>query len=282
MNFHQKPITYVAQVNLKVLDLERSLAFYKEVIGFKVLTKTERTAQLTADGKTVLLTIEQLENAEPKMGRTTGLYHFALLLPKRSDLAKIVRHFVEIGLQFGSSDHLVSEALYLSDPDGNGIEIYTDRNPAEWTWRNGEVNMTVDPLDFPDLLSIGQKQSWKGLPGDTVMGHIHLHVAELARTETFYTEGLGFEAVCRYGTQALFISSGKYHHHIGLNTWNGVGAPQPSENSVGIQSYTLILEDEAERERVMANLKRMGAAVAVENNQVITSDPSGNRIVLEV
>ncbi|KAF0823138.1 VOC family protein [Cytobacillus firmus] len=282
MNFHQKPITFVAQVNIKVQDLQRSLAFYKEVIGFKVLSKTDRTAELTADGKTALLRIEQPENAEPKMGRTTGLYHFALLLPKRSDLAKIVRHFVEIGLQFGSSDHLVSEALYLSDPDGNGIEIYIDRSPSDWTWKNGEVMMTVDPLDFPDLISIGQQQSWKGLPAGTVMGHIHLHVAELANTEKFYTEGLGFEAVCRYGTQALFISSGKYHHHIGLNTWNGVGAPQPSENSVGLQSFKLIFENEAAINQAVENLKKLGAAAAVENNKVITEDPSGNRIILGV
>ncbi|MGN7177472.1 VOC family protein [Cytobacillus sp. SAFR-174] len=282
MNFHQKPITFVAQVHIKVQDLERSLAFYKDVIGFKVLSKTDRTAELTADGKTALLTIEQPENAEPKMGRTTGLYHFALLLPKRSDLAKIVRHFTEIGLQFGSSDHLVSEALYLSDPDGNGIEIYIDRSPSDWTWKNGEVVMTVDPLDFPDLLSIGQQQSWKGLPAGTVMGHIHLHVAELANTEKFYTEGLGFEAVCRYGTQALFISSGKYHHHIGLNTWNGVGAPQPSKNSAGLQSFTLVLENEAARDQAVENLKKIGAATAVEHNQVITADPSGNRIILTV
>ena len=279
MNFHQKPITFVAQVNIKVQDLQRSLAFYKEVIGFKVLSKTDRTAELTADGKTALLRIEQPENAEPKMGRTTGLYHFALLLPKRSDLAKIVRHFVEIGLQFGSSDHLVSEALYLSDPDGNGIEIYIDRSPSDWTWKNGEVMMTVDPLDFPDLISIGQQQSWKGLPAGTVMGHIHLHVAELANTEKFYTEGLGFEAVCRYGTQALFISSGKYHHHIGLN---GVGAPQPSENSVGLQSFKLIFENEAAINQAVENLKKLGAAAAVENNKVITEDPSGNRIILGV
>ncbi|KAF0820002.1 Glyoxalase family protein [Bacillus sp. ZZV12-4809] len=282
MNFHQKPITFVAQVNIKVQDLQRSLAFYRDVIGFKVLSQTERAAELTADGKTALLTIEQPENAEPKMGRTTGLYHFALLLPKRTDLAKIVRHFVEKGIQIGSSDHLVSEALYLSDPDGNGIEIYIDRSPSDWTWKNGEVMMTVDPLDFPDLLSIGQQQSWKGLPAETVMGHIHLHVAEMANTEKFYTEGLGFEVVCRYGSQALFISSGKYHHHIGLNTWNGVGAPKPSENSAGLQSFKLIYENEAAIDQAVENLKSLGAPAAVENNQVTTKDPSGNRIILGV
>ncbi|WP_394138711.1 VOC family protein [Cytobacillus oceanisediminis] len=282
MNFHTKPNTFVAQVNLKVQDLERSLAFYKEVIGFKVLEQTERTAQLTADGKTILLSIEQPENVEPKMGRTTGLYHYALLLPKRSDLAKIVQHFMEIGLRFGSSDHLVSEALYLSDPDGNGIEIYIDREPSEWHWNNGEVEMAVDPLNFPDLLSMGKQQLWKGLPSRTVMGHIHLHVSELEKTEEFYTKGFGFDVVSRYGNQALFISTGKYHHHIGLNTWNGVGAPAPSENSAGLQAYTLILDNEAARNRVIANLRKIGAAVTKENNQFITSDPSGNRILLQI
>lgn len=282
MNFHTKPNTYVAQVNLKVQDLERSLAFYKEVIGFKVLEQTERTAQLTADGKTILLSIEQPVNVEPKMGRTTGLYHYALLLPKRSNLAKIVQHFMEIGLRFGSSDHLVSEALYLSDPDGNGIEIYIDREPSEWHWNNGEVEMAVDPLNFPDLLSMGKQQSWKGLPSRTVMGHIHLHVSELEKTEEFYTKGFGFDVVNRYGNQALFISTGKYHHHIGLNTWNGVGAPAPRENSAGLQAYTLILDNEAARNRVIANLKKIGASVTEENNQFITSDPSGNRIILQI
>jgi catechol 2,3-dioxygenase len=282
MNFHHEPITFVGQVNLKVQNLERSLAFYKEVIGFKVLAQTDRSANLTADGKTVLLSIEQPNNVVPKQGRTTGLYHYALLLPKRSDLAKIVRHFLEIGLQFGSSDHLVSEALYLSDPDGNGIEIYIDRDPSEWVWENGKVDMAVDPLNFPDLLTEGKQQSWKGLPAGTVMGHIHLHVSELKKTEEFYIKGLGFEVVNRYGAQALFISDGKYHHHIGLNTWNGVGAPTPAPNSVGLESFTLILANEEKRNELIAQLKNIGASVTEEKGSFVTTDPSGNRIYLQV
>jgi len=282
MEFHREPITFVGQVNLKVLDLERSLTFYKEIIGFKVLEQTERTASLSADGKTTLLSIEQPLNVSPKVGRTTGLYHYALLLPKRSDLAKIVHHFMENGVRFGSSDHLVSEALYLSDPDGNGIEIYIDRDPSEWEWNNGEVEMTVDPLNFTDLLSGGKQQSWKGLPAETVMGHIHLHVSELKKTEEFYVNGLGFEVVNRFGYQALFISSGKYHHHIGLNTWNGVGAPSPSENSVGLESFTLMLPNEDTRMALIENLKKIGAEVIEENQTIITIDPSGNRILLRV
>ncbi|WP_409274627.1 VOC family protein [Neobacillus sp. SCS-31] len=281
MNFHREPATFVGQVNLKVQDLERSISFYKEVIGFKVLDQSERKASLTADGKTVLLTIEQPEAIRPKQAGTTGLYHFALLLPKRSDLASIVGHFMKIGQRIGSSDHLVSEALYLSDPDGNGIEIYIDRDPSEWTWSGDEVAMTVDPLDFASLLSGGMQQ-WEGLPAETVMGHIHLHVAELPKVEQFYTKGLGFEVVNRFGSQALFISTAKYHHHIGLNTWNGVGAPRPDKNSPGLESYTLVLPNEESRGAVVANLKAIGADVTEEAGGFSTADPSGNRIILVV
>ncbi|WP_174733222.1 VOC family protein [Mesobacillus harenae] len=282
MNLHREPITFVGQVNLKVQNIERSIAFYKEVIGFKVLEQSERTANLTADGKTTLLSMEQPDDVVPKKGRTTGLYHFALLLPRRSDLAKIVQHFVEIGVQLGSSDHLVSEALYLSDPDGNGIEIYVDRDPSEWNWNKGEVEMTVDPLNFADLLSYGKQQSWKGLPSETVMGHIHLHVSELKKTEEFYIKGLGFEIVNRYGTQALFISDGKYHHHIGLNTWNGVGTASPPPNSAGLESFTLMLLSEDKKNKIIAQLKAIGAFISEENGFVFTTDPSGNRIRLIV
>ncbi|WP_059173130.1 VOC family protein [Bacillus sp. FJAT-27445] len=279
MNFHREPATFVGQVNLKVQDLNRSISFYKEVIGFTVLNQYERKANLTADGKTVLLTIEQPEAVGPNQAGTTGLYHFALLLPKRSDLASIVSHFMNIGQRIGSSDHLVSEALYLSDPDGNGIEIYIDRDPSEWKWSGPEVDMAVDPLDFAGLLS-GGIAKWEGLPAETVMGHIHLHVAELRKVEEFYTKGLGFEVVNRYGSQALFISTAKYHHHIGLNTWNGIGAPRPGKKSAGLESFTLVLPDDESRAAVVANLKAIGADVTEEDGVFVTEDPSGNRIIL--
>lgn len=283
MRFHSKPNTFIGHVKIKVENLERSLKYYREVIGFKILEQTKTTAKLTTDGKTSVLSIEQPENIVPKQGRSTGLYHFALLLPNRSDLANIVFHFAEKGIRIGSSDHLVSEALYLSDPDGNGIEIYTDRDPSEWNWNNGEVEMTVDPLNFEDLLSSGkQEQPWEGLPADTVMGHIHLHVSELQKTEEFYTKGLGFEVVNRFGDQALFISTGKYHHHIGLNTWAGVGAPTPAINSVGLGSFTLILPNEAARDNVVANIEKIGTSITEENGIFVASDPSGNYIHLEV
>src|SRR5690606_31295268 len=150
--------------------------------------------RLTADGKTNILSLEQPSDVIPKQGRTTGLYHFALLLPEKKDLANIVVHLVENGIRFGSSDHLVSEALYLHDPDGNEIEIYIDRAPSDWSWSGEEVAMAVDPLDFERLLK-NREDTWKGLPEETVMGHIHLHVSELVKTEEFYVKGLGFDVV---------------------------------------------------------------------------------------
>ncbi|SFM12045.1 catechol 2,3-dioxygenase [Gracilibacillus orientalis] len=280
MNFHRKPITFVSNVTIRVQDLARSIAFYQKVIGFDILEKTNTTAALTADGKTSILTLEQPENAVPKQGRTTGLYHFAILLPTRKDLANFVFHSMEVGLPLASSDHLVSEALYFSDLDGNGIEVYRDRDPAGWTWQGDQVNMAVDPLDFEDLLKEGEKDAWQGLPQETAMGHIHLYVAEIGNTKHFYEKGLGFETVCQFGDQALFISTGKYHHHIGLNTWNGVGAPAPSENSAGLQSYTISYPTKEAVHRTIQNLKAIGASVEEEEYQAITRDPSGNKIIL--
>jgi len=282
MNFHQPPHTYVEKVDIKVSNLDRSIQFYEQVIGLKVLEKNGRVVHLTANGKDSLLTLHQPENVTLNTGRTTGLYHFALLLPTRTDLANVIHHFAINGIRFGSSDHLVSEALYLSDPDGNGIEIYRDRDPSEWTWNDEEVKMAVDPLNLQELLSLHDQQPFTGLPAGTIMGHIHLHVSELNQTETFYTKGLGFEVVCRFGTQALFISTGKYHHHIGLNTWNGLGAPQPPEFSVGLLTFKVMYPTEEARNHAIHSLKELGATVVDKGSYVLTKDPSGNAIEIHV
>ncbi|WP_318614767.1 VOC family protein [Sporosarcina sp. YIM B06819] len=280
MNFHTAPHIYTGEVHLNVLDLTKSVQFYKEVIGFKVLEATADKVVLTADGKTPLLIIEQPENVTPKEAHKTGLYHFALLLPKRADLGAIIKHFIQHQVRIGASDHLVSEALYLSDPDGNGIEIYTDRDPAVWSWDNGSVAMSTDPLDGESIIAESGEQMWDGLPVGTVMGHVHLHVAHLPETETFYN-ALGFEVVTNY-PQALFMSNGKYHHHLGLNTWNGVGVPRPSEGSVGLQSFALVYPTEAVLNEAIAKVEALKVKVVADENGFITEDPSGNRIVLRV
>ncbi|WP_392455399.1 VOC family protein [Chryseomicrobium aureum] len=278
MNFHQKPTTFVASVAINVTDLKRSLDFYTRVIGFQISSQTESDATLTANGRDVLLTLVQPERVTPKQPRTTGLYHFAILLPTRQSLASIVPHLVNQGVQLGSSDHLVSEALYFADPDGNGIEIYRDRLPEEWTWHGDSVEMTVDPLNFEDLLTKETVEEWTGLPANTVMGHIHLHVDDIGRAEAFYTQGLDFEVVTRYGHQALFISDNRYHHHIGLNVWNGVGAPQPAKHSAGLVHYTLDVQDADKQQQLAERLQAFGARVDWNENILITADAAGNEI----
>jgi catechol 2,3-dioxygenase len=280
MNFHKAPHTYTGEVHLNVLDLDRSVRFYKEVIGFKVLEQGSEKAVLTADGKTPLLIVEQPKNVTPKEPHRSGLYHFALLLPERADLGMIIKHFSQNSIRIGASDHLVSEALYLSDPDGNGIEIYTDRDPSVWSWESEKVAMSTDPLDAESIVAESAGQTWDGLPAGTLMGHVHLHVANLPKTEIFYN-ALGFEVVSNY-PQALFMSNGKYHHHIGLNTWNGEGVPRPIEGSVGLQSYTLIYPNEATVKEAITKVEALDAKVELNGSGFMTEDPSGNRIILRV
>ncbi|MBB5174298.1 VOC family protein [Texcoconibacillus texcoconensis] len=281
MSFHSNPHTYVDHVKLNVQDLQRSLKFYQEVIGFQVLKQSGSSAQLTADGKTSILSLDQPDGLTPKVGRTAGLYHFAILLPTRDHLAQFVQHIAKVGIPVGSSDHLVSEALYFSDPDGNGIEVYSDRDPSTWEWKNDEVKMTVDPLNIPELQASHQPE-WDGLPEDTVMGHLHLHVSNLQEAEEFYTRGLGFEVVCRFGLQAVFISTGKYHHHIALNTWNGIGAPKSLEHSVGLQSFHITYPTVEEISDAVDRLTSLGVSVIKENDVYQVEDPSGNHVQLKV
>ncbi|MEH7085997.1 VOC family protein, partial [Neobacillus drentensis] len=236
--FHQAPNIYVGEVNIKVKNLDYSLTFYQSIMGFKVLEKSERKAVLTTDGKKALLTIEQPKDVVAKSGRTSGLYHFAILLPSRADLSVFLRHMVQTGYPLGAADHYVSEALYLNDPDGNGIEVYRDRPSSEWKWKNGLVEMATEELDGNGIIAESDGE-WKCLPVGTLMGHIHLHVSNLPKAEEFYTKGLGFEVVSYY-PQAAFLSTGRYHHHIAINTWQGAGAANPPKNSVGLNWYSLV------------------------------------------
>lgn len=278
--FFEKPTVYVGEVNINVTDLEKALTFYQNIIGFKVLEKTEESAVLTADGKTPLLTLEQPSDVLPKEQKTTGLYHFAILLPSRSDLSAFLKHMIQTRTPIGAADHYVSEALYLSDPDGNGIEVYHDRPASEWSWTDGQVAMATEQLDGDGILAESSQQ-WTSLPENTVMGHIHLHVADLKDTEEFYINGLGFQVVTNY-PGALFTSTGDYHHHIGLNVWNGIGAKAPAKNSAGLNWFTLIFPDEESREAAISRLQEVGAKVYKEGNNVSTEDPSGNVIQLRI
>lgn len=283
MNFHEKPITYVSEVQLKVLDLPGMVKFYQEMIGLDVLEQTATSATLGTEANP-LLKLDQLADGEAKTGRYAGLYHFAILLPTREDLGRILIHLHQNGIRLGSSDHLVSEALYLSDPEGNGIEIYRDRASEEWQWQGDQVAMAVDPIDAEGIIADTEKEgtAWKGMPAGTVMGHIHLHVSDLAVAKRFYEEGLGFETLLNMGGQALFLGDGKYHHHIGLNVWNGVGVPALPENVAGLGSYTLMLASEEKRQTILQQLAALDVVVSEKDGVYETADPSGNRIILTV
>lgn len=279
MTFHQHPTVHPQQVTLNVRDLNLSLAFYKNIIGLQVLSQSNSTVVFTVNGKTPILKIEQPE-VRDHQPRSAGLYHMAFLVPTRKDLGVIFTYLQGIGVPVGSSDHAVSEALYLNDMDGNGIEIYYDRSPDTWNWQNGEVEMTIDPLNFPRLLKDTEGMSWSGLPSGTVMGHVHLSVSNLEESAEFYVTGLGFDVVCRYGGQALFISSNGYHHHIALNIW---GQPQPvnrTAHTLGLKSYSLIYPNEAARQKIVLQLKEIGATVIEQSDYVAAIDPSGTEIQL--
>lgn len=281
MNFHTKPVTYPNHVHLYVEDLKRSVEFYKKIVGFKELETTSTKAVLTADGKTPLLTVEQPFGVIPKEPRRSGLYHMAILLPSREELGKFLYHLIINGVRPGSADHAVSEALYFNDPDGNGIEVYRDREPEEWTWNGDYVHMVTEYLDAQGVLDAGAGKPWGGLPVDTVMGHIHLHVSDEGAAKEFYTKGLGFEVVAKL-PQAYFFGSHKYHHHIAANTWNGVGAPAKSVNSAGLHSFSLVYADKEALENTVASLKELGAPVEQINDSYMTKDPAGNRIILTI
>lgn len=281
MIFHQKPATYVGEVQLKVSNLSESIRFYEEVIGLTVKDRSASQASFTTNGKDTLLTIIEPEGVQSKKGQTTGLYHFALLLPTRADLAQIVRHFIQDEIRFATGDHLVSEAIYLSDPDGNGIEIYADRNPDKWEWQDGEVAMTTVAVDIEDLLQETTTDAWHGLPENTVMGHIHLQVNDLEENEKFYIDGLGFSVVNRYGDSALFISDHDYHHHIALNTWSSRSARHAEESETGIHAYTILFPSEEVRSEKIVQLKKIGAPIHEENGAYYVYDPSQIKIILK-
>lgn len=280
--FHAEPNIYAQKIDLKVTNLQTSLRFYQDILGFQVLHQSKHEVSLSADGNQTLVQLHAPEGLQKKELRRTGLYHFAILLPTRNDLAKIIRHFIKVNYPLqGASDHDVSEALYLADPDGNGIEIYADRPKTSWDWKGEEVVMGTNALDVQSIMSEWDGNEWNGMPNETIMGHIHLHVNNIEEAKTFYCEGLGFEVVTHYGNQALFISTGKYHHHIGLNIWNGTMAVAPSANSVGMAFYTLVFPKN-KLEQAVERLQTMNIEVERQADSYMVSDPAGNNIKLVV
>ncbi|MEA2142595.1 MAG: catechol 2,3-dioxygenase [Solirubrobacteraceae bacterium] len=273
------PLTTVGAVHLTVSDLERSLEYYRAAIGLKVLEAGAGRASLGAGERELLVLVEQ-PGARPARGHT-GLYHFALLLAERADLARWLAHAAREHVALtGLADHFVSEALYLDDPDGHGIEIYWDRPRAVW---EGQVaRLTTLPLDVESLLGElddRRTEPFDGLTARTVMGHVHLKVADVAPTVAFYRDVLGFALMARMGSQAAFFAAGGYHHHLGSNTWESRGAGPPPPGRAALRQFTIVLPDAAERDRLLA---RADGAGHVEDGPdgPLVRDPSGNALVL--
>jgi len=275
--------TTLGAVHLTVSDLSRSLAYYEEAIGLRVVERDDGRAAL-GTGETALLVLVQQRDARPAVG-FTGLYHFALLVPRRRDLASWLAHAARDHLPLvGLADHFVSEALYLSDPDGHGIEIYWDRPREVW---EGQVaaRMTTLALDVDNLigeLDDPASAPFDGLPAGTVMGHVHLRVAAIPETVAFYRDALGFGLMAQLGRQAAFLGAGGYHHHVGANTWESASAPPPPTDAAALRHATLVLPDPAERDRVLQRLERHGHAPHDGEDGPFVRDPAGNALALAV
>src|SRR5665213_3563681 len=225
--FRLPDTTTLGQVKLQVSDLGRSLAFYEQTLGLRVLDRRVGRAVLGPHGdESALVELHEHAGAKPvPRGGRLGLYHFAILLPDRPNLGRLIRHLGETNVRMGSADHLVSEALYLQDPDNLGIEIYVDRPRSAWRRVGRELMMATDPLDLRSLLTAAEGSAWTGMPAGAVMGHVHLHVGEIAAGSAFFSGALGFDQTVWHYPGALFLGAGGYHHHLGTNTWAGAGAP---------------------------------------------------------
>ncbi len=275
--------TQLGLVALGVADMERSLHFYSDIFGFKVLKSDEGRALLGVV-KTPLLQLHERKGAAPSPGNSTGLYHFAILLPTRADLGRWLLHLVQSGYPLGgASDHLVSEALYLSDPDNNGIEVYRDRPRSEWPRENGVLQMATDPLDLQALLREAQasNQPWQGLPEGTRLGHMHLQVGSIGQARDFYHGLLGFDIIFDWERMgALFVSAGGYHHHLGLNTWHSRNGSQAPEGTAGLRHFTIHLPHDEALAPVLARLDAAGIGYTRENGGVVVHDPWHNIVLL--
>ena len=269
----------VGAVGLKARDLSRLTDFYSSAIGLQVIDRDSKTARLGAGGVT-LLELEAAPNASPDDPRTAGLYHTAFLQPTRGDLARWLVHVARTRVPLsGASDHLVSEAIYLDDPEGNGIEVYRDRLPQEWRWNGDRIQMATDRLDLDNLAADAGNTSYVGAPDGLRVGHIHLRVGDLAVTQKFYCDALGLDPTAGRGG-ALFMSSGRYHHHVGSNVWHSAGAGQRDDDRAGLAWFSIETADAAVRDAALARLKAAAVPVHAIENGHETRDPFGTRVRL--
>lgn len=268
--------TKLGRVSLQVSDLDRSLAYYQTVLGLRVHERSGNRAVLGAQGghrPIVELHARAGATPVPRRGRL-GLYHFAILLPDRPSLGRFVKHLDELGAHAGMSDHFVSEAIYLSDPDGLGIEVYSDRPRSLWRYDDRQLFMVTEPLDVPNLLLAAGDEPWTGAPAGTTLGHVHLYVDDLPAATRFYHEGLGFDKVVWSYPGALFMSAGGYHHHLGTNTW-AKGAKRAEEGDARLLEWEVVVPRPTDAADAARSLALAGASVREAEGGFRAVDPWG-------
>lgn len=276
------PGTRPGRVRLQVGDLERSLAYYRRVLGMRVLSHAAGRAALgpvTGDEATLVELVERPGAAPAPRGGRLGLFHFALLLPDRAALGRFAAHLAGLGVAAGASDHAVSEAFYLHDPDGLGIEVYADRPRSAWRHANRQLLLVTEPLDVPSVVAAGAGEPWTGMPAGTRMGHVHLHVGDLALAEAFYHQGLGLDKVVWDYPGALFLSAGGYHHHLGLNTWARSASPA-ADGEARLLEWELLVPGAPDADRARRHLEAAGHAVERSGDGAVVRDPWGTALRL--
>lgn len=275
------PATAIGAVALTVADLDSVQRFYEQAIGLQTLERSGSGVRLGA-GDDTLVELVGDPDAPPRPQPSTGLFHLAILVPSRLELARALRRVADAGWRFtGASDHLVSEALYLNDPEGNGIEIYRDRPRSEWRYTDGQLEMATLPLDLDSLVEelSGAESDGTPMPPGTRIGHVHLNVGDLPASETFYGNGLGLDVTVRGYPGALFLSAGGYHHHVGLNTWAGPGAPPPPQGARGLAWFDVVVPSDAELAHIEQRMRAAGFEPERSDSGLVAFDPSQNRVL---
>ena len=271
---------HVGRVHLQVRELQRSLDYYTQVIGLRVVARAADSALLAAHGDgQPLVRLQAHPDTQPVPRRGAfGLYHFALLLPDRASLGRFVTHLAARGVHAGAADHLVSEALYLTDPDGLGIEVYADRPREGWRHSQRELAMASDPLDIAAVAAAGHGAPWTGAPAGTTIGPMHLHVGDLDEARRFYHGALGFDVTVWRYPGALFFSAGGYHHHLGTNTWSP--GPAATDTQARLLDWELLLPQAEDAAAAARSLIASGYQVVPDGAAWTATDPWGTRVVL--
>lgn len=256
-------------VALRVSDLSRTGDWLERVLGLTNLGRSRWGSPAGAP----LVTLREVPGARPMpRNNRLGLYHYALLLPTRADLGRFLVHLEAIREPMGASDHLVSEAIYLTDPDGLTVEVYADRPRETWVKRGTDIVATLDPLDREALIAAAGGTRWSGFPAGGVMGHMHFFIGDLAEAERFYVHGLGFEPSSRSLRGALFVAMNGYHHHVGLNVW-AAGSPVSGPEDAGLDEWSLELGDRDDREALIARARAAGIAIEEQDGALFATDP---------